>query len=145
MRSRTRIQGSCNGLPTPQHTLSHTRRYCFGAQVKLSRGAVFNIDGECIASCVGYPGSKELHADFESRQELVDLFGNVTVYRIVLEKAAASWCSNKQSPDVDLHSKPCATSQSTTTGCNSIVNGMDYRAGVEVSVSDWPRCVGSLG
>lgn len=126
---------SCHGLPTPQQILTQICRYCLDAQVKLSPGAVFIVDGECIASCAAYPGTEKLQAAFEGRPELVDLYGNITVSRNVLLKDALTWCSNIQSPDVQLHHKPCSASQSTTTGCNSIINGMDHRVCVEVSVS----------
>lgn len=84
---------------------------------------------------MAYLGTEELQAAFESRRELFDLYGNITVFRNVLLKDDVTWCSNMSSPDVDLHHKPCSTSKSTTTGCYSIINGFDHTACVEASVS----------
>jgi hypothetical protein len=70
---------------------------------------------------------------FESNHELVAKYGNITVFRNVLMKEAVTWCSNIQSPDDDLRHKPCRASENT--GSSSMVNGPDYKACVEVSVS----------
>jgi hypothetical protein len=124
---------SAHGLPAP------TRPHPFAATDAQGPGAVFNVDGECIASCVAYPVTKELQARFDSRQELVELYGTPTILRNALIKEALTWCSNRQSPDAGLHAKPCGTSGTTTTGAHSIINGIDHRACVEVSVPWAPR------